>query len=415
MTITKSKHALIVLIVASIVVCLSWTRAWSFSQRSSEIEWIGSADPNYAANGLTPKPKEEKLKSWALPERSLEPVCAGPVASYLRDDPCLTRRRINGGKACDCDQRNFTLRLPPVRPGQKPLSKQQIRDETIFAFIHVNKAGGQSIKHVLFDAASREHWDGAGYGTYEGWKLIPRGIRKMATVPPAIERGVSRRRLLAEPYLRCGNASRTAQATCDFRTVWGGLTMGLCDIFAPRPCVYLLNVRDPVHRAISEYNYFCVNGAEGRRRWLPEWKANDLCPLSIVEYLEAGFSKRAFLTERLTRGCDSNCGIEVAKENLRHPCVRYFVLEDLRNDVKHLLNTLPDGALSDAFQTMLEFHKESVHNAMALSERTREQIEDPSVIQQIEALVQQDIEVYNYAIKLQAEKWTQPLYSCNIS
>ncbi len=40
---------------------------------------------------------------------------------------------------------------------------------------------------------------------------------------------------------------------CKLRAVWGAFSIGLCQHFPGRPCVYIVVLRDPVERAISSY------------------------------------------------------------------------------------------------------------------------------------------------------------------
>jgi len=116
-----------------------------------------------------------------------------------------------------------------------------------------------------------------------------------------------------------------------------------------------------------------------------------------------------FLKLRLTRGCDEKCGIDVAKANLAHPCLRYIVLEDFKNDIKRFADQVP-GALSKALQKA--YDEETHMNKSELHPRVEEQIQDKELMAKLASLFEDDIVIYNYALSIRNKKWSTPIQAC---
>jgi hypothetical protein len=366
--------------------------------------------------------------------------CVAPQSSSVLLDPCLSPKGPLDSQQCRCRfvgaarRMTYVIARPTAAP---PLSDAQVRDSLVVAFVHVNKAGGQTIKHSLFDAAQHGHWAVAPLGTFQSfgtlWGVLE-GVgagtgrarapalasaptpapaldpSSKTTLPPAFRalapRGAVRLRLRLRLRLL---GSRNASAP-PLRVVYGALSMGLCELFAPRPCVYIVNVREPVSRAISDYNYFCVRGAENQRKWLPEWKRRGRCQVGLVEYLESRMGTES-LVERVTRGCDSGCGVAAAKANLDHPCVRTVVLEHMAEDLGRLSRLLSEGALAASLKALV--HDGTHANATPLSSRAERESRDPNVLARVRQLLKDDIQVYDHALASRDAKWAQSLTSCN--
>jgi len=218
------------------------------------------------------------------------------------------------------------------------------------------------------------------------------------------------RHLREASYFHCGKVAKHLQRKCALRATWGTLSLGLCDLFPGKPCLYFLNLRDPVQRAFSEYNYFCVHGAENRKKWLPDWHKQGFCPLTVVEYLQLYPEVCSILTNRLSRGCGTQCALKAAKLNLNNTCVRYFFLHSLSSDVAQFAG-LVGGTLGTALANVASGHV--VKNSSPRNERTELQRRDPQVVKRVKELVHLDIELFNYAIKIHPAKLLQPLTSCN--
>jgi hypothetical protein len=414
-----------------------WTAADTLSS-SSSVPALGgqheSAPPELAS--VEPSLAPAKSVESALEGFTGASQCVAPQSSSVLLDPCLSPKSPLDSQQCRCrvvgaaGRMTYVIARPTADP---PLSDAQVRDSLVVAFVHVNKAGGQTIKHSLFDAAQHGHWAVAPLGTFQGlgrlWGVLegvasgtgrapaPAPALAMAptpapaldsslsaTLPPAFRaltpRGAVRLRLLSSP-----NASAPP-----LRVVYGALSMGLCELLAPRPCVYIVNVREPVSRAISDYNYFCVRGAENQRKWLPEWKRRGRCPVGLVEYLNSRMGTES-LVERVTRGCDSGCGVAAAKANLDHPCVRTVVLEHMAEDLGRLSRLLGEGALAASLKALV--HDGTHANATPLSSRAERESRDPKVLARVRQLLKDDIQVYDHALASRDAKWAQSLTSCN--
>ena len=213
---------------------------------------------------------------------------------HLSQDHCYSPEGRSLIRECSHSDSNHTVyQITRIHPTAQPLTNDTIGRKLLIAFIHVNKAGGSTIKRsVLFPSIAKHRWDAGAFGTFKAWKDGGLGTPWMsdAVVAPV---GKVKYSDIQEPlYTRCGsivnNPSTPFQSLhqCPLRVVWGSIAMGLCDHFPNMPCVYLITLRDPLERAISNYNYVCVEGKENRKKWLPEWKLNDFCPLDIVSFFD---------------------------------------------------------------------------------------------------------------------------------
>jgi hypothetical protein len=84
-------------------------------------------------------------------------------------------------------------------------------------------------------------------------------------------------------------ADRMKNAYAHDRRAWikGLFAMGTCDL-VDAPCMYVTVLRDPVDRLLSHYKYICLQGAENREGWLPEWRKQGSCPMDPYEFWVAG-------------------------------------------------------------------------------------------------------------------------------
>ena len=373
-------------------------------------------------------------------------TCGNNIIETLLDDPCYdyasgAQKEI---KQCGCGRRARThfnevsYVIPAVPAEAQPLSREQLANDTVFVFIHVNKAAGTTVKHALFHTARTHKWDAAAYGTFRAWKrlgmpegqiepqlqdnaagaLVKRKERRSMLEDDSPEKPVSRSR--TEPiYISCGvekyvkvNTStslRQSYGQCKLRAVWGGLSMGLCDHFPARSCVYFIIIRKPLERAISDYNYFCIEGAEQRHKWTSAWLAKGKCTANIVQYFQQRITSPLFLVERLTRGCDHRCGKAAAKQNLLHPCLRYLLLDDLEDGLARI-ERLYGMPMADTFTTMAELKQRNQHS---LGSETKEQLEDEELMEQLKLLVKDDQEIYDFAKVNYEKQWERDLHSCN--
>ena len=375
------------------------------------------------------------------------------LVTHMHFDPCYRDRfKVElDARDCGCLRSNTNYgnkvtymipafpRIDPVTNSTlplRPLKKRELAHSVIFAFIHLNKAGGTTIKkEILIRSAIRNEWDGAAFGSFAAWKglgerIRPTGIqpstkvllRERAANVTITEKEEDIHRLYkVEPlYIRCGEMVSKAKlkdgwvykATkkCRLRVVWGALTMGLCDHFPGIPCVYFTVLRNPVDRAISNYNYVCIQGAENRKKWLPEWKENNYCPLTLLEFFDQGFIQPNKLIERATRSCDDACGIEIALENLKNPCMRYLLLDQWKDGLEKLRDNF-GPSLRPEVERLLSSARH--RNRSPYNDRVMNQIKDPSIIAKVKEKLALDIKFYDAAKALYEEQWAKPLVSCN--
>ena len=372
----------------------------------------------------TPPPTHRPTHSWA---GALQ--CTNRVIEHIAEDACydhasgaqLHPEECGCSRSANLKASEATYLIPPPPAHPRALTRDELRDKVVFVFIHVNKAAGETIKNeILFPAMKANAWDGSGLGTYRGWRTLglpPDPETKTVGRDKAFPASGSapgendnledltkaRYKRTESVYMRCGSPSWTAavdagkpRPKCPLRIVWGALSMGLCDHLPGRPCVYFIMLRDPVSRAVSDYNYFCVEGQEGRHKWTDDWRRKGECTVNIVQYYQMAITPRAFYVERLTRACDEGCGKDAALANLRHPCMRYLLLDRLQESLQ-LLGEAYGPAMAGAVQGYLDNPERK--NAKDLAPRTKEQLQDPELMGQLRQLLKDDIDLYRTAVE----------------
>jgi hypothetical protein len=272
--------------------------------------------------------------------------CSPPPPCDTLD--CATTRRAQG----------LPYRIPAAAPdGASALvaTDERLADEAAVTFIHVFKAGGSTVKNVITLSALLGGWWTSIAPSDIGWPSF--------VVQPEEERSIP-------------------------RYISGAHGLGHCELTA-RPCVYFTVLRDPLDRLVSEYDYFCVKGREGRKEWNADWKRSGTplsrrcpaavpplpltrglacdcalnrsrldcdalpgaCGASLVEWAERSYQRPKpnigewnwaddgsnstlsshpnFLLDRFSgsgAGDTATCALEDAQHNLGHPCMRYLLL-----------------------------------------------------------------------------------------
>lgn len=378
---------------------------------------------------------------WKVRARASACTSTEAVTS-LSLDPCYAPENRAQVRECSCrtGQAHVTYRIasPDASAASRHrLTLAQVEQELLLVFIHVNKAGGSTVKRgLLFPALEQNSWDGAALGTFKGWQSLgppwapepaPPAARTATATATATAVARANSSLASdageEPmYVQCGRPVALpagsgleglhTTAGCALRSVWGGMSMGLCDHFPGRPCVYLIVIRHPLKRAISNYNYVCIQGAEGRKKWTKAWKKTGECPLRMDEFMESGLAEPDFLLWRLTRGCDGGCGREAALANLAHPCLRFLLLEELDDGLRRLRQAL-GAPYHEAIAALLERRARPKNRSPYDDERMQQQLKDDDVMASVRAKLQGDMDIYKQATALYEEQWARPLASCN--
>jgi hypothetical protein len=383
--------------------------------------------------------------------------------------------------SCQCASMSYnrpdlhiTYALPSTSSKEtlKPydLTQQQLQDQVIINFIHVNKAAGTTFKHILFDAAEIGKWDGIGLGTQFGWhfrrvqtpyylvktqqQLMNSSISMLNQIEPDsldyiqsqtttgyVDDSSSEIRNSPRPeeilYIRCGTRHYSQSDmlqmyltggwyhfVCPIRLVWGSGSMGLCDHFPGKPCITILTLRDPLTRALSDYTYFCTEGQEKRKKWDRGWKS---CRKTPVEWFKEMRTSPYLYVERLTLGCDRGCGLQVALANLKHPCVRYIITEqfdDGLRKLKHVFGSSSNNAMAQALHNYLHnptpqnVHSSSSSASSTSSSNTKNndnglKISDEEK-NQLVSMLGEDYVIYHQAVEFYERSWNRKIQSCNI-
>jgi hypothetical protein len=205
----------------------------------------------------------------------------------------------------------------------------------------------------------------------------------------------------------------SAAQECPLRFVWGNSAMGLCDHFPGMPCVYFIVLRDPLSRAMSDYFYFCVDGAEGKKKWTEDMITRGECNLNPLQWFKSMRTSPFFFQERLTRSCDPNCGVRAALTNLFHPCVRYILVEKFADGLRRLKEAFAP-AFDDAIDSYLESPRRvnrRGHGSNRAKLKTR--IISNSTMDRLKEWLREDYIIYDEAVRRYEEQWNRPLESCN--
>jgi hypothetical protein len=320
------------------------------------------------------------------------------------------------------------------------LSSYDLEHNVLFIFIHINKCGGTTIKRQVIERAlTQQKWDGASFGTARGFRRLGKPWTNNSTtnkrkntrfwggpnwfpLPPNQDKmpeffkcgiGVHNNINNNDPFLpttTTPNHSTSSSSTCPLRFVWGSESIGLCEHFPQIPCLYFTILRDPIQRAISFYNYFCINGEEHRKMWEPEWIQQGICPLTLPEFVAK--SGTTFL-ERLNRKPKdrSSCGVNISSQNLLHPCFRYLLLDHFQHGIEQLSKTF-GLSLQPYFIKLLQNYDSNKENQEQYSPRTLDQINNEQIMNELKLLLKYDIDLYQIALENYNQQWEKELVPC---
>ena len=413
------------------------------------------------------------------PTTAKSDACAARFYSAMRMDACYAlmsgltaakAKQLQPGKGaisrhCLAADDSFYV-LPPPAPNTN--NSTNARMNPILVFIHVNKAGGTTIKRDLIEVATtREKWDGASFGTSRGFKRLgrpwPRPAQQAArgglglgerwggpnwsALPTAGMAGYTSK---MPEFFRCGRGvapppippslTITPQtplppflegpSQCPLRFVWGGNALGLCEHFPGRACAYFTVLRDPISRAASFYNYFCVRGEEHHKLWEPGWTK---CDMDVATFMErhwrggsllerfsraglASSSLPSFSTTKATNDDDEeeeDCGVRAAVANLAHPCMRYLLLDRFEDGLRRLAAELDDASPSDAMRRHVLRVADALQkggadeNAQkAYDDATTTQLSNATTLARLRRVLRPDLAIYDAAVHGYDAQWT---------
>lgn len=273
-------------------------------------------------------------------------------------------------------------------------SRQRLDEEAAFVYVHIYKAGGTTLKAQLSLAAQLGGWYTSVAPSNVGWPSF--------AVEPVATRSIP-------------------------RIIGGSWGLGYCEL-TERPCTYFTILREPVERMISEYDYFCVKGREDRKEWNGAWKQAGACKATLLEWAGRRYQRPLpsavggnnppvsrdgsnstlpnhpnLQVDRLGGGGGA-CALEDAKANLRHPCMRYLLLDPAGRGLHQGVNVTRRGLMEKQILRLMGVYGGTLeaqvkhamgfrgympwHNvARSKSPRTLAQIQDPEVMAGLRALL----------------------------
>jgi len=304
-----------------------------------------------------------------------------------------------------------------------------IENDATFFLIHVNKCGGSSLKALFEQVARGRGWRTSRGATPKNPVILNLRNQVMAGLSPTTDlvayghaetwvsfiQRITGQRLDGQPLGEgkiMGDQPRT-------RLISGALALGLGDLFVGgKRSAYLISLRDPLSRVISEYDFFAMKGRGGpggQVKWTEEMKASGSWgDTGIVEFLEQGIGSANLAVTRLSHGCGvESCApsqLETAKRNLLHPCVRYLLLDKMGDGLSRL------GSQWGSFFS----ESAALYNRSPFLENVRvdtdpatlKQLEHPVVLRRLQELLAPDIALFNFAVSNYFRQWEQPIALC---
>ena len=304
-----------------------------------------------------------------------------------------------------------------------------LEDDATFFLIHVNKCGGSSLKALLERVARGRRWRISRGATPKNPVIQNLRDQVNAGLSPSTdivsfdpaETWVSFIQRITGQLLDGTVSSKGDRRRDEPRTrlVSGALALGLGDLFeGGKRSAYLISLRDPLSRVISEYDFFAMKGnggPGGQVKWTEEMRVSGSWgDIGIVEFLERGIGSANLAVTRLSHGCGvESCAssqLEVAKKNLLHPCVRYLLLDDM-SDGLNRLGSQWGPFFSEA--AALYDQRPYIENVRVDTDpATLQQLEHPVVLRRLEELLAPDIALFQFAVANYARQWEQPVALC---
>lgn len=313
--------------------------------------------------------------------RGVSGLPGGTQADVSLPDSCtqanlnlLQLRAVHQGGAATvrdeaCGWNAMSINNTELQPGDLPAS---------LVFVHISKAGGSSIKRAMKQHAEENHLPEPTLVFHASWSEFKQD---------------------------CGLA---LPAMCNKPLYYGTKSLGACDWIKKRPCRYFTQLRDPIARMTSHYNYFCTEGAEGKLGWLPGWthcemtldqwtaryRLHTLLDLTVPDTsgklegsYESGGCKCTYA------GCEEPWQerelLDRAKDNLRSGAVVPLLLEEPDLSSQYLLKKLG----FDLRDSIGQFHENDhgSHTSVSCGDGTQ------STCDAMKNLLQLDISLYNFA------------------
>lgn len=301
------------------------------------------------------------------------------------------------------------------RPYRLPLNgydkgvAQQGNGTMIYNFIHVPKAGGTFMMYALAwlqNRNVRQVGSSVPPGLYAGGPMVPAGMLDTTL-----------KNVFATAYaLRTGKGifanDKVGEAYASGKRLFakGSYGMGLCSQ-TNAPCSYLAVLRDPFDRFMSHYKYSCLEGAEGRALWAPEWKYCPLSPLQWYEYLDG--DEWTYLFAPGAPASASKCHVDAVKNNLQSACMRYILTEKMDDGLMKLKRHLPDFSDMDMKYIKKQFTNGSAAGmTTTLKQRLANYTSDTESMAELKRRLAHQTEIYDFAVANYEKSWNSPLKGC---
>jgi len=309
---------------------------------------------------------------------------------------------------------NNDTEAPYLLPKDGYTKKIRQRGNTamLYNFVHVPKAGGTYFNEVL---ASVQHQINNKYGK----ALNPREVYNGGWLTAPLVDATANNIYATTRALHAKEKSFSTATLADGYDKGqrlmskGSYNMGLCSA-TEAPCMYLMVLRDPFDRFMSHYKYSCLEGAEGRAMWAPQWKAAGECPLNPLQWFY--FTQGDDWTQLISPGTfprDTQCHIDGCINNLKSGCVRYLLTENLMDGLRKMKKTLPDFAGLDLQRATHMFtNGSSGRLSKALKERLATYMADEAMLNKIKEGLAHQQKIYQFAVDNYEESWASELKTC---
>lgn len=309
---------------------------------------------------------------------------------------------------------NNDTEAPYLLPKDGYAKKIRQRGNTamLYNFVHVPKAGGTYFNEVL---ASVQRQIDNKYGKALNPREVYNGGWMTAPLVDATANNIYATTRALHAKEKSFSTATLAKAYDKGQRLMskGSYNMGLCSA-TEAPCMYLMVLRDPFDRFMSHYKYSCLEGAEGRAMWAPQWKAAGECPLNPLQWFY--FTQGDDWTQLISPGTyprDTQCHVDGCINNLKSGCVRYLLTENLADGLRKMKDTLPDFAGLDLQRASHMFTNGSSGRLnKALKERLATYMADKAMLNKIKEGLAHQQKIYQFAVDNYEESWASELKTC---
>jgi hypothetical protein len=99
--------------------------------------------------------------------------CIGSLITEIAQEPCYAMSTMDLDHCSCTGDLDFSYLIPRQKDvARLILTPKLLLNDTLFMFIHVNKAAGETVKNIAYQALAANRWDGTGFGTRTGWQFL---------------------------------------------------------------------------------------------------------------------------------------------------------------------------------------------------------------------------------------------------